>query len=296
MSRKTTIGDRAFNTVNFIILASLTLMCFYPFYYIFIYSISDPIQALKGVVLYPRGFSLEAYRRIFGLEDIYHSLYISLARTIVGSAVTVFLSSFFAYLVTREDMPMRSLIYRIVIVSSYLQAGLIPNYLLIKYLGLRDNFLVYIIPGLISTFFVILVKTYIESLPKSLEESAMIDGATTMQIFMNVILPLCKPILATITVFSIVGNWNAYMDNYLYVNKPSLNTLQLILYKYMQQAQDFVNMSKADMDNMSAGSFEITPETVRMTITMVVTLPIIFVYPFFQRYFVKGIMMGAVKG
>lgn len=296
MRRKTTIGDGVFNTVNFIILASLTLMCFYPFYYIFIYSISDPIQALKGVVLYPRGFSLEAYRRIFGLEDIYNSLFISLARTIVGSAVTVFFSSFFAYLVTRDDMPMRSLVYRIVIVSSYLQAGLIPNYLLIKYLGLRDNFLVYIIPGFISTFFVILVKTYIESLPKSLEESAMIDGATTMRIFMSVILPLCKPILATITVFSIVGNWNAYMDNYLYVNNPNLNTLQLILYKYMQQAQDFVNMSNADMDNMSAGSFEITPETVRMTITMVVTLPILFVYPFFQRFFVKGIMMGSVKG
>lgn len=295
MHRKTK-WDTAFNISNFILLGTMVVICFYPFYYIFIYSLSDPVQALKGITFLPRGFTVETYVRILGLEDIYHSFFISVARTIAGPGVTVFFSSFFAYLVTRQDMPFRSLVYRFVVASAYLSAGLIPNYLLIKHIGLRDNFLVYIIPGFISTYFVILVKTYIESLPKSMEESAMIDGATTRQIFLRVIFPLCKPILATITVFAVVGDWNSYMDNYLYVNDKRLDTLQVVLYKYMQQAQSFVNLSREDMENMTPGQFTITPETVRMTITMVVTFPILFVYPFFQRYFVKGIMMGSVKG
>lgn len=293
--RRVTNWDRAFNTANFILLGSMTFACFYPFYYIFIYSISDPIQALKGITFAPRGFTLKSYLEIFEQQDIYRAFFVSLARTIIGPAATVFFSSFFAYLVTRQDMPGRSIVYRIVIASSYLHAGMIPFYLLIKHIHLRDNFLVYIIPGCVSTYFVILVKTYIESLPRSLEESAMIDGATTRQIFLNVILPLCKPILATITVFAVVGSWNSYMDNYLYVNKSSLNTLQLLLYRYMQQAQNMVSIS-TDMEDLASKSFQLTPETVRMTITMVVTLPILFVYPFFQRFFVKGIMMGSVKG
>ncbi|WP_235886252.1 carbohydrate ABC transporter permease [Paenibacillus cymbidii] len=296
MHRRTTKWDIAFNGSNFILLAAMTLMCLYPFYYIIIYSISDPVQALRGIAFLPRGFTLETYVKILQLEDISHAFFISITRTVIGSTVTVGCSTFFAYLVTRDDMPYRSLVYRIVIASTYLHAGMIPNYLLIKHIGLRDSFLVYIIPGLISAYFVILVKTYIESLPKSLEESAMIDGATTRQIFMSVIFPLCKPIVATISVFSVVGDWNSYMDNYLYVNNPNLNTIQLLLYKYMQQAQSFVSLSREDMENMTPGQYNITPETVRMTITVVVTLPIMFVYPFFQRFFVKGIMMGSVKG
>jgi ABC-type glycerol-3-phosphate transport system permease component len=282
--------------VNVAALMAAVLLCTYPFYYILIYSLSTPIEAYKGLTLVPKGITLENYRRIFGLDAVGSAFLVSTARTAVGTAVTVFCTSFFAYLMTRRDMPARRLIYRMTVITMYLSAGLIPWYLLIKFLGLRNTFLVYVLPGAVSAFEMILVKTYIESIPRSLEESAMVDGARLGHLFFSVILPLCKPILATIAVFTAVGNWNSYFDNYFFVSKKSLQTLQLLLFNYLREAQSMANMSTEELSRLSADQLQMTPDSVRMTITMVVTFPILFVYPFFQRYFVKGIMLGAVKG
>ncbi|MGO4269474.1 carbohydrate ABC transporter permease, partial [Paenibacillus sp. TAF58] len=174
-------------------------------------------------------------------------------------------------------------------------AGLIPWYITMKMLHLNNNFLLYVLPTAVSGFFVILLKTYIEQLPAALEESAMMDGAGYLTLFVRIIFPLCKPIVATVAIFAAVGQWNTWMDNYFLVQNQSLKTMQLTLYEYLSSANALATMSASDITK-NAQRFVITPESIKMSTTMLVTLPILLVYPFLQRYFVKGIMLGAIKG
>jgi ABC-type sugar transport system, permease component len=271
------------------------LICIYPFYYIIIYSFSNPSKNTQDIFLLPVGFSLETYKGIFELNDIYGAFTVSLSRTVLGTIITLICSSFFAYLITKREMYFRQIIYRFLVITMYLNAGLIPWYLTMKLYGLKDNYLLYIIPGAIGAFYIILIKTYIESLPISLEESAMIDGAGYLTIFYKIIVPLSKPILATIAVYAAVGNWNSWNENFFLVNNQKLQTLQLILYSYLNRAQQYQTNMTTRMLSRDAQNL-ITPQTVRMCITVIATVPIILVYPFLQKYFVKGIMMGAVKG
>jgi len=289
------LKDLTFDSINYVVLALLVIVTIYPFYYIFIYSISDSIEAQKGVYLWPAGFSLEAYGTTIGLPGIGDAALVSLGRTVFGTIITVFCCSFFAYLITKDEMPFRKWIYRFVLVTMYFNAGFIPWYLTMKMYGLQNNFLLYIIPTALSAFNVILIKTFIEALPASLEESAKIDGAGYFKIFTSVIFPLSMPIIATIAVFSAVGQWNTWFDNFFLVENPKLQTLQLVLYNFLNQSSNLSNMTT---EQLNRGDLvrTLTPQSIRMTITMLVTLPIVLVYPFLQRYFVKGIMLGAVKG
>ena len=189
----------------------------------------------------------------------------------------------------------RRFVYRFVVLTMYLNAGLIPWYMTMKAYGLQNNFLLYILPGLVIAYYVILIKTYIESLPRELEESALIDGAGIFTRYLRIVMPLSKPIIATIAVYAVVGQWNAWTDNYFLISDARLQTLQMILYNYLNQANRFQQMSSSAMDASAAASM-ITPTSVKMCVTVVVVIPIMCVYPFLQRYFVKGIMMGAVKG
>lgn len=297
MKRKkgSSTGELIFDIFNYAILTIMLIICIYPFYYIFIYSISNPIKAQSGIGLLPKGLTLNNFAQIFKLKGIGNALIISVLRTLIGTIVTVLSCSFFAYLVTKEELPMRKLIYRFVVLTMYFNAGLIPWYLTMKFLHLNNNFLLYILPTAISAFYVVLLKTFIEQLPQSLEEAAKLDGAGYFTIFTKVILPLSKPILATIVVFASIAQWNTWFDNYFLVSSDKLKTLQLILYNYLTEASKISTASAQELTRGTAVR-TITPETVRMTITMVVTLPILLVYPFMQRYFVKGIMLGAVKG
>ncbi len=287
--------DAVISSINYLLLLLLVVITIYPFYYIFIYSVSDPIEAQKGVYLWPAGFSLEAYQATIKLPGITDSAIVSVSRTILGTLITVFSCSFFAYLITKNEMPMRKAIYRFVLITMYFNAGFIPWYLTMKTYGLQNNFLLYIIPSAISGFNIILIKTFIEQLPASLEESAKIDGAGYFKIYTSIIFPLSMPIIATIAVFSAVGQWNTWFDNFFLVENPKLQTLQLVLYNFLNQSSNLSNMST---EQLTRGDLvrTITPQSIRMTITMIVTLPIVLVYPMLQRYFVKGIMMGAVKG
>ena len=232
---------------------------------------------------------------MFQLNNIGTAFVVSAGRAVLGTAITVLCCTFFAYLVTNRYIWGRKIIYRFAIFTMYLNAGTIPWYLLMDALGLRNNFLLYIIPTAISAYYVILIKTYLESLPESLREAAEVEGAGLIKIFTSIILPLCKPILATIAVFAAVGQWNSWFDNLLLVTEPKLQTLQLILYNYLNSAQTVANMSEWDLTQGAAAQVA-TPQSIQVTITVITTLPIIFVYPFMQRYFVKGIMIGAVKG
>lgn len=288
-------ADLLFHIFNYSILSLLIVVTLYPFYYIFIYSISDSYLAQRGVFLWPAGFSLESYQSTLQLKGLSDAAVVSVLRTVIGTSLTVLSCSFFAYLMTKQEMPLRSTIYRFVIITMYFNAGFIPWYLTMKAYGLQNSFLLYVIPSALAGYYVILIKTFIENLPASLEESAKIDGAGYGVIFARIIFPLSMPIIATIAVFAAVSQWNTWFDNYFLVENPRLQTLQLILYQYLNQTNAIANMT---VDEMTRGTLNkvMTPQSIRMTITFIVTLPIVIVYPMLQRFFVKGIMMGAIKG
>lgn len=289
------IKNKIFDLLNYFLLSLFVIICIYPFYYVFIYSISNPQTVVRGIFLLPSGLNLDTYKTVLSLKNMANSFFVSLARTVSGTAITLFCCSLFAYVLAKEKMLFRKIVYRALIITMYINAGLIPWYITMKILRLDDNFLLYILPSAVSGFYVILMKTYLEQLPASLEESAMIDGAGYLKIYGSVVLPLCKPILATIAVFSAVGQWNSWMDNYFLVYNEHLKTMQLTLYEYLSSANAFATMSAADITR-SAKAVRITPEAIKMCTTMIVTIPILLVYPLLQKYFVKGIMLGAIKG
>lgn len=295
MKHKLSAWDIVFYALTFFLMILMMFLCLYPFYYVFIYSISDPSAAQKGLTFLPREVTLSNYAQVFRLEGISGALIVSVLRTVVGTSLTILCCSFFAYLVTKGNMIGRKIVYRMVVVTMYFNSGLIPWYLTMKAYQLNNTFWVYVIPTAVSAYYVVLLKTFIEQLPSSLEESARLDGAGYLRCFASIVFPLSKPIVATITVFAAVAQWNSWFDNYILVSERSLKTLQLILYDFLNQASAIASMSNSER-TQGVAAIQITPEAVRMTITMVVTFPILFVYPFMQKHFVKGIMLGAVKG
>jgi ABC-type glycerol-3-phosphate transport system permease component len=247
---------------------------------------------------WPKGFSLTTYEQLFSRNDIWLAFVISIARTVVGTSLCVFFTSLLAYLVTQKSMYFRKAIYRYFIITMYINGGMIPWYITMKTFGLVNNFLVYVVPGIISVFNLILTKTFIESLPQSLEESAQLDGAGFFTIFIKIIMPLIKPILATVAVFTAVGQWNTWLDNYILVNRKTLTTLQLILYNYLNQAQQLANQMRGNGGGGGGAAihYSVSADSVRMTMVIVTVIPIMLVYPFVQKYFTKGILLGSVKG
>ena len=295
---KLSMGDRGFHIVNYTVFILFTLLCIYPFYFLFISTISrNDYVDLGKITFYPIGVHFQNYINILKLDRLAGAAMISLLRTVIGSGVTLITSAFMAYLFTKQNMWCRKTLYRLTIATMYFSAGLIPNYLNIKMLGMMNSFWVYIIPGMISVYNMILIKTFMESLPVSLEESAQIDGAGYLTCFFRVVLPLSTPILATVVLFSIVGNWNAFMDTKLYISNYKLFTLQYILYEYYNSAASVAATITAQTDMALVDNATKVSETaLKFTITMVTIIPVMCVYPFVQRYYVKGVMLGAVKG
>lgn len=296
-----TKGDVVFNIFNYGFFAIFTILCAYPFYYLIINSISNnEIAALGDVRWLPTGIHFENYKNVLELDQLPLATAISIARTVIGTAATVLASAFLGFMFTQEKMWKRSFWYRFVIITMYFSAGLIPGYITMKNLGLTNSFWVYVIPAIVQPFNIILVKTYVESIPTSLQEAAEIDGANILQVFFKVILPSCTPILATIAIFSAVGQWNSFQDTLIYITDQSLYTLQYILYTYINQASSLAmavkNSTGGSLSSLVSGATAVTPTSIRMTVSVIVVLPILFIYPLFQRYFVKGIMLGAVKG
>ena len=290
--RRITILD----ILNIIILSLFTLICIYPLYYILINSFSTPGEVAKGVFFFPTEFSLEAYLNVIKLPGLGSSVFISVMRAVTGSLLSMLCCSFVAFLLSNKDMPAKKIFYRFFIFTMYVNAGFIPYYILISSIGLKNNFLVYILPTAISGFFIILVKTYIESMPEALLESAEIDGAGILTIFTRIILPLAKPILACIIVFAAVNQWNAWADDLFFMqgsHARNLHCLQFILYQNLQS-----NIAAAVQGGSAAAgaAIKVTSTTLRMAMTFITVLPILCVYPYMQRFFTKGIMLGAVKG
>lgn len=294
MKMKDSFSRRLFTVLNCAFFALLALICVYPMWYVFIQSLSA--KNTINTFLVPSGFTLNNYAQVFRMKEVANAVVVSVLRTVVGTFCTVSACMFLGYLFTKKEMPYRKLLYRIMIVTMYVSGGLIPTYLVYKAYGLLNSFWVYILPGVVSAYYVILIKTFVEQLPAAVEESAMIDGAGTLTIFARIILPMSLPIVATIAVYAAVAQWNAWFDNHIYVlSNKSLMTLQYMLYKYLNEAERLAQTLK-EMSTATDMSDMLTPRGVRMTVTIVTVIPVLFVYPFLQRYFVKGIMLGAVKG
>jgi multiple sugar transport system permease protein/putative aldouronate transport system permease protein len=293
-------SDVLFNILNYTFFLVFALACIFPFYYLFINTISDnDLVRIGAITFLPKGIHLRNYLSLTHVSDLGQSFKISVLRTIIGTVLMVVSSGLVGFLVTKKEMWGRSFWYRFMVITMYFNAGLIPWFLNMRMMGLTDNFLGYIIPGIVAPYNIILVKTYIESIPAELEESAYMDGATYMTVFRKIIWPLSKPILATIAIFGAVGNWNSFQDSLILMqNDSSLHTLQHKLWTYLSQSTNIAAAMQSASGQLSASEQAalLDSKTIKYTVSMVTVLPIMFVYPFMQRYFEKGIMLGAVKG
>lgn len=292
-------GDIIFNILNYAFFGIFTISCVFPFYYLFINTISDNELVRKGQINFiPRGLNISNYTSMLAAGDVGQAFLVSIGRTIIGTVLMVAASAFVGYLVTKQEMWHRRFWYRFLVITMYFNAGLIPWYLNMSMLGLTNTFMAYIIPSIVAPYNIILVKTYVESIPGELEESARMDGASYMTIFRKIILPLSKPILATIFIFGAVGHWNSFQDSLILMqNAPQLYTLQHRLYLYLNAASNLsaVMNSNSGMSDTLATSM-LNTKVIKYTVSMVSIIPILLVYPFMNRYFEKGIMLGAVKG
>ena len=295
MRRQTkSLSSKFLRGLNFFLLIVFAFLCVYPLYFIFINSISGADAVVRGVYILPEDFSLEFYKSLLQMPNIPNSIVVSVARTVLGTALTVICSSFLGYMVTQSELPMRKWVYRFVVATMYFNAGLIPWYILMVNLGLKNNFLLYILPSAVGAYYVVLSKTYIESIPASVEESAKIDGAGVLTIYARLILPMSMPIIACLIVFCAVNQWNAWSDNFYLVSDPKLSTLQYQL--YMNLANESSNVTNTTSSSSLLRSKATTELGLRYALSMLTVLPILLVYPFMQKYFVKDIMLGAVKG
>ncbi|MBO7745023.1 carbohydrate ABC transporter permease [Paenibacillus sp. MWE-103] len=296
MPGKSTLADKSFDVLMYAFLCLVFVVTFYPFWNILVVSLNDATDAVRGgLYLWPREFTLESYRSILRNSELIGSVKVTVLRTVVGTPLSVLAIALMAYALSKRELIAWRFFTLFFIFTMYFGGGLIPTYMIIKSLQLIDSFWVFVFPGLIGVFLMILVRTYIEQLPPELEESAKIDGANDLQIFASVVLPLCVPVLATIALFIGIGHWNSWYDSYIYTYKPELKTLQAVLVKILNQYQTGAMVSEAEALAKSSKRIPVSGESIRMAVTMVSTVPIMLVYPFIQRFFVKGIMMGAIK-
>ncbi len=289
------VYSKAFDVFNitFMVLFCITILI--PFWDMIVRSFSRAQDiSYMHVNFFPKVWSLEAYAYCFKDSEILHAMLISVARTVLGTAFHIIVTCLAAYTLTRDQMPFRGLITAILLIPMFFSGGLIPTYINMRNLHLTNNFLVYVLPGGFSIYNCIIIRNYFFSIDKGMEEAAGIDGASPLQVFVRIIMPLSKPVLATVALWQIVGQWNAWFDNMIYTRSvEGLTTLQYLLRRMLD------TMQKGDAQNLidvAGSNMDINPDTVKAATTVIVVLPIIMVYPFLQKYFVKGIMVGAVKG
>ena len=300
--KKLTAGDALFNIINYAVFGIFTLICIHPFYYMVINTISSNDLSASGAINFlPKGIHLSNYKSLMELNGLGTAAIVSIGKTVIGTGLTVMATAFLGFMFTQEKMWKRKFWYRFTIITMYFNAGLIPMFITMKNLHLTNTFWVYVIPTIVQPFNIMLVKTYVESLPKALQEAAEIDGAGIFKIFYKVILPTCTPILATVAIFAAVNQWNNYQDTLIYITDQKLYSLQYLLYTYINQASSLAAMVRNSGSGVAAISSAVlatqqTGTSIQMTVSVVVVLPILCIYPMFQRFFVKGIMIGSVKG
>jgi putative aldouronate transport system permease protein len=272
----------------------------YPFWNTIAVSFNEAVDTVRGGITFlPRKWTLQNYKTIFSTGTIFNAFFISVARTLINMISSVFFTAMMAYVLSRREFIFRKSFTLILVLSMYVNAGLIPTYFLIKNLGMLNSFWVYIVPGIVNAFNFVVIRTYMRSLPESTIESARIDGCGDFIIFIRIVLPLCLPVLATVALFVAVGAWNSWFDTMIYNSgRVYLHTLQYKLMEYLQssqaQSRGAADVGSLAMSQSSASSM-VTPVSIRAAITVIAAAPILVVYPFMQRYFVVGLNVGGVK-
>lgn len=300
MSLKTrTTGEKAFDAVNVFFMLLLTVTWLYPFLYVLAISLNEATDSnLGGIYLLPRKFSLASYQIVFMSENLVRAFFVSVARTGIGTVAAVLCSSMFAYTFTRPDYMIYKFQKVFFFTAMFLGVGaLIPRYMLFRSLGLLNNFAVYILPLMLNLWYVILFRTFFVQLPDGLEEAAYMDGASELTVYFRILLPLAIPMVATVALFAAVQQWNMWQDTLFFANTENLKTLQFRMMEIMLRAESNQMLMQASrsLGRQVAGR-ETDPRSIRMAITIITTVPIVMVYPFLQKYFIKGMLVGSMKG
>ena len=288
------VSDKIFGIIVVVFLASFVVITLYPVINTIALSFNDGIDAVRGgIYLWPRRFSMKNYKTVFAMQNIWTGAKVTVARTVLATLTSLFANALLAFVVSRKRFLFKSQLSLFWVITMYVNGGMIPIFLLYKNLGLTGTFNVYWVPGMISAFNMLVMRTYMEGIPESLEESAQLDGAGYFTIFKDIISPLCKPVYATVALFIAVWQWNSWFDAMLYNRmKTEYTTLQ---YELMKLLSSVMQQSGSAENAKNAGANTITPITIRAAVTVATMLPIVCLYPFLQRYFVTGLTIGGVK-
>jgi len=293
-------SDKLVEGAILVFLSLLSLACLYPFWNSVALSLNEGKDAMNGgIVLWPRKFSLENYTYVLNDARIYKAFGVSVLRTLVGTLLSLWLTSMFAYAMTKKALIGRKFYMILCVITMYFSGGLIPSYLLIRSLNLMDSFWVYIIPGLIGVFNMIIFRSFFSELPEALEESAKLDGCSNFGVYFRIIVPTSKAVFASLGLFTAVGHWNDWFSATLYINNTNLYPLQTLLNMIMQATTSREILLASSTANQAADFIKqsaVTSQSIVVTTMIVAALPVIVVYPFLQKYFVKGFMIGSVKG
>lgn len=294
MLKRESTGDKVFDVVNIFFMIIVCFLTLYPIWYIIVYSFNEGQDAmLGGLYWWPRKFTIDNYRIVFSNQEIINAFAVTVSRTLLTTFLHVFFTAMVAYAFMKKELIGRKLYLTLGTITLFFGGGLIPYFLLIKSLGLYDNFLVYVIPGMFNFYNLIIFQAFFRELPAELEESARIDGANDFLIFFKIIIPLSTPVLATIALFVGVYNWNDYFMGVIFVNNPKLQPIQTFLYKVIAETSSN-QMLASGISSLRART--VTSQSLKMATMVITTMPIVVIYPFLQRYFVKGLLIGSVKG
>ncbi|MFM9278666.1 carbohydrate ABC transporter permease [Paenibacillus jiagnxiensis] len=286
------IGSRFFTVINYSLLTLSAIITIIPFLYIVAVSFATPEEVAKGgLMLFPTKFTLGAYEYIFSTETLVRSILVSIYVTVLGTLINLLLTSFMAYPLARPTLRGRGVVLFMVLFTMLFSGGIIPTYFVVKAFGMIDTYWSLIIPGAISAFNLIVLKNFFQQIPEGLEEAAKIDGCHDLGILFRIVLPLSMPAMATFGLFYAVAHWNSYFNAVMYINDSEKWPVQIVLRQIVLLSQDMIGDSTAQAEPM-----EYLPQTIRMASIVIATIPIIIVYPFLQKYFAKGVMLGSVKG
>lgn len=292
MNQRLASGNKAFQIVNYSLMFILCLVFIYPFIYTLAVSLSDAKYILNGsVFVIPKGLNFSAYRAVLSDTSLIHSLLFTIILTVLGVAASIVMTTLAAYPLTRKGLKGTGIILRLIVFTMYFNGGLIPTYLLIKNLGLIDTMGALIFPDVIQTFLLIIMMSYFRSIPVELEEAAKVEGCSEFGILWRIIVPLSKPVIATLVIYYAVSYWNMFQQALMYIQSPSKYTLQIKLYQVLNVFQQDLTNS-LDTESVKA----VIPENLKSAMVLVTSLPILVVYPWLQKYFIKGVTIGAIKG
>ncbi len=297
---KKTIPEKIFNVFNIIFMLALAFSFLYPFWNTLVLSFNDSLDSMRGgIYFWPRMWSLDNYKAVFKNSAIIGAYGITIAKTVIGTVTAILFTATFSYGLSKKKLMFRNFYLNICIVTMFFSGGMVPTYILYANLGLLNNFMVYIIPGLYSVGNMIIYKAFFNGIPDALEEAAEIDGYNSLQIFFKIIVPLSKPVIATMALTCGVAHWNGWFDAYIYMTDEALYPIQTLLRKILAESNMLTEMAKGEafqaQDIGISSSGVVTSEGMKMATMMITIGPIILVYPWLQKYFVKGLTIGSVK-